>query len=319
MKLQTQVPLVKAVKPIDYKSELVLLGSCFSQYIGAKFQHYKFKLSSNPFGILFHPLAIKKILERVLSGNKYTEEDIFFLNEQWHCFEVHSELSNSSKEGLLRQLNEQLVLSAERLKNATHICITLGTAWVYRTKGNGQIVANCHKVPQASFTKEILAVSTIEQCLLDLILAIRKVNPAVQFIFTVSPVRHLKDGFVENQQSKAHLISAIHSTVNTGKAFYFPSYEIMMDELRDYRFYEADMVHPSAMAIDYIWEKFSEVWIANEAKAVMDKVGEIQKAIQHRPFNPTSKSHEKVIKSIQTKIAYITKAYPFMDFNFPKA
>ncbi len=317
MKLQTQVPITKASKPIDYHSKVVLLGSCFSEHIGAKFLYYQFKQTSNPFGILFHPMAIKKMVGRALGNIHYTEEDLFFLNDQWHCFDVHSKLSNSLKGELLVQLNEKVPQSGEQLKNATHICITLGTAWVYRNKADAQIVANCHKVPQANFTKEILDIPTIEQCLLDIIGETRKVNPGAQFIFTVSPVRHLKDGFVENQQSKAHLISAVQAVVNAGEAFYFPSYEIMMDELRDYRFYTADMVHPSTVAITYIWGKFCEAWIARDAQVVMDKVDEIQKATQHRPFNPSGKSHEKFMKSIHSKIEDIRRVYPFMDFNFP--
>ncbi len=319
MKFQTQVPITKASKPIDYQGKVVLLGSCFSEHIGAKFLYYKFKQNSNPFGILFHPMAIKKMVDRALGLEHYTEEDLFFLNDQWHCFDVHSKLSNSSKGELLGQLKEKVFQTGEKLKNATHICITLGTAWVYRKKADGQIVANCQKVPQANFTKEILDIPAIEQCLLDVIQETHKVNPEVQFIFTVSPVRHLKDGFVENQHSKAHLISAVQSVVNAGKAFYFPSYEIMMDELRDYRFYTADMVHPSTVAIDYIWDKFCEAWIAKDATAVMEKVEEIQKATQHRPFNPSGKSHEKFIKSIYAKIEDLKKVYPFMDFNFPNA
>ena len=326
MKLQTQVPLQTAHGQVDYLSQLFLLGSCFVENIGKKLDYYKFRSLQNPFGILFHPIAIENLLSKSIQVFNYTEEDIFYHNERWHCFDAHSDLSAVSKKELLRKLNDGLKETRQQISISTHIVITLGTAWVYRNLESNAIAANCHKVPQKEFSKELLSIDAIQQSLKRIIQAIRSVNDEAQFIFTVSPVRHLKDGFVENQQSKAHLISAIGKVLSSRadlacrqagsrEKHYFPSYEIMMDELRDYRFYKSDMVHPSELAVDYIWEKFKSVWISKEAFSTMDKVEEIQRGMLHRPFNPKSEEHQKFLNSLHHKIADLQKEYSFMKFQ----
>ena len=319
MNLLTQIPLSKAKSTIDYSSQLFLLGSCFSQNIGEKLKHYKFQELQNPFGILFHPLAIEKLIQRAVQQDVYVENDVFNINEQWHCFDAHSELSNLFKEKLISDLNFAGERTLVQLKKASHVIITFGTAWVYRNTSSKQVVANCHKVPQSNFTKELLGVEDVKESLKRTIELVHSVNPAVQFIFTVSPVRHLKDGFVQNQLSKAHLISAIHQVIDTDKISYFPSYEIMMDELRDYRFYVKDMVHPNEMAVDYIWEKFCEVWIDDSVSDTMTKVDEIERGLRHRAFNPNGMAHQNFLTSLRGKIAYIKQTYPFMDFKLPEA
>lgn len=313
MKLQTQIPLQKAEKQIDYESRLVFLGSCFSENIGEKFTYFKFRSLRNPFGILFHPLAIENLVSRALRKKRYTQDDIFYHNERWQCYDAHSDLSALSQETLLGALNEGLEKTAEHLATATHVGITLGTAWVYRHRETGAIVANCHKVPQKQFSKELLGIAEMKVALNAIMASVRSINPKVQFIYTVSPVRHLKDGFVENQRSKAHLISAVH-TVLGGGVSYFPSYEILMDELRDYRFYKEDMVHPNSLAIAYIWEKFKEVWIAEEARPVMDRVDAVQKGRKHRPFYPDSEQHRNFLKNLDKKMENLREEFPFMDF-----
>lgn len=318
MKLQTQIPLNKADNPIDYSRQILLLGSCFSENIGAKLNYFKFRTEQNPFGILFHPLAIENLIENAVQQKKYTDKDVFFLNEQWHCFDVHSDLSATSKEDLLIELNSALGVTRNHLEAASHIIITSGTAWVYRDNETNQIVANCHKVPQKQFQKHLLSIQEIKNSLENSRKQIQTINKEVQIVFTISPVRHLKDGFIENQRSKAHLISAIHPLLSPrveSRGFYFPSYEIMMDELRDYRFYKTDMIHPNTLAIDYIWEKFCEVWISNETIATMKQVDEIQRGLNHRPFNPNSEQHQKFQKSLREKISYIKKEHPFMKFE----
>lgn len=317
MKLLTQIPLNKAENQIDYNSRLLLLGSCFVENMGRKLDYFKFRKLQNPFGILFHPLAIEKLIEKSICKESYSESDIFFLNERWHCFDAHSEVSDISKENLLKKLNDGLQATSSLITAASHIIITLGTAWAYRHSASGSMVANCHKVPQREFSKELLSVDDIANSLERTIQHVQSVNKDIQFIFTVSPVRHLKDGFIENQYSKAHLITAIHKILGVpplGVRGLFPSYEIMMDELRDYRFYERDMIHPNALAIDYIWEKFKKVWISEEAYAIMEKVDEIQKGSQHRPFNPDSELHRKFRKALERKITTIRQEYPFMEF-----
>lgn len=319
MKLQTQVPLQTVDDQIDYQSQLLLLGSCFVENIGKKLDYYKFRSLQNPFGILFHPKAIENLLSKSIQAFRYTEEDIFYNNERWHSFDAHSDLSDVSKKELLRKLNDGLEDTRQQISISTHIVITLGTTWVYQKLESNAIVANCHKVSQKEFSKDLLTVEKTAESLETIVDLIRSVNPTTQIIFTVSPVRHLKDGFVENQQSKAHLISAIGKVLSSKaqsiEKHYFPSYEIMMDELRDYRFYKSDMVHPNELAVDYIWEKFKSVWISKEAFSPMEKVEEIQRGILHRPFNPMSEEHQKFLNSLRHKIAVLQKEYSFMKFQ----
>ncbi|PLB17868.1 MAG: GSCFA family protein [Flavobacteriaceae bacterium FS1-H7996/R] len=283
--------------------------------IGEKLSYFKFQNSINPFGILFHPKAIETFITKAINKTSYSEKDIFFYNEQWHCFDAHSKLSNPSKETLLHNLNEAIKATNKQIHKSTHIIITLGTAWVYRLLESNQLVANCHKVPQKQFAKELLSVEAITKSLETIVNLIRSVNSKASIIFTVSPVRHIKDGFIENTQSKAHLITGIHSnnqqpTTNN----YFPSYEIMMDELRDYRFYVEDMLHPNQTAINYIWEKFQEVWVSSEAIKTMKLVDEVQKGLQHKPFNPDSEAHQKFLLGIKEKQLQLKKEYPHIKF-----
>ncbi|WP_100612120.1 GSCFA domain-containing protein [Confluentibacter lentus] len=315
MQLTTKVPIRKADIAINYASKIVLLGSCFADNMGEKFQYFKFQTTVNPFGIIFNPMSLANIIERSLKQHYYTEKDIFFHNELWHCFDVHSELSNPNKETFLNYLNELLDSTNKQLHDSTHIIITLGTSWVYRFVETEQIVANCHKVPQKQFTKELLSVDDITKSLETIVSLINTVNSKVSIIFTVSPVRHIKDGFIENTQSKAHLITAIHSNnQEPATSNYFPSYEIMMDELRDYRFYAEDMLHPNQTAINYIWEKFQQVWISEETIKTMDIVETIQKGLLHKPFNPNSEAHKVFIQKLEAYKLKVQKEHPHIVF-----
>ena len=318
MQFRTQIPIPKSNYPIDYSSKIMSLGSCFAVNMAEKLDYLKFQNSCNPVGILFHPLAIEKLIDFAVSGKQFTENDIFFHNERWHCFDVHSDLSNANKEELLASLNAIIKSTNQQISESTHIIITYGTSWVYRNIESDSIVANCHKVPQKQFKKELLSVEQIKESIANILKLIHAVNPNCTIIFTVSPVRHIKDGFVENQWSKANLISAIHSVMNTEhcklNTEYFPSYEIMMDELRDYRFYAEDMLHPNQVAIDYIWKRFKETTISETAFAVMDEVESIQKSLSHKPFNPNSESHLKFESKVREKITKLESQYSFMKF-----
>jgi len=315
MDFTTKITVAKYEHGIDYSSKIVLLGSCFAENMGAKFRYFKFQNSTNPFGIIFNPVAIEKLINRAVYKIEFTEKDIFFYNDQWHCYEVHSELSTTSSVLLLEHLNNILHHFRIELLEATHVVFTYGTSWVYRLKATNEVVANCHKVPQKQFDKEILSVETIAQSIKNSINLIQEVNPNCNFIFTVSPVRHIKDGFVENQRSKAHLITAIHSSIFClPSSNYFPSYEIMMDELRDYRFYAEDMLHPNQTAIDYIWIQFFENYISEKEFATMQQVCDIQKALHHKPFNPLSESHQKFLANLKEKIMQVQQKLPFVSF-----
>lgn len=318
MHFRTQISIPKSTSSLDYNSIIVSLGSCFAVNMAEKLNYFKFRNSCNPFGILFHPLAIEKLVDFAVSEKRFSDEDVFFHNGLWHCFDAHSDLSSPNKEELIATLNSISQKTRKDVAQASHIIITYGTAWVYRYVETKQIVANCHKIPQKQFAKELLSVETIQKSIVKTLALIADLNPDCTIIFTVSPVRHIKDGFVENQWSKANLIAAIHNILNTenGKynVAYFPSYEIMMDELRDYRFYAEDMLHPSRVAIDYIWKRFVETTVSESAIATMEAVDGIQKSLLHRPFNPDSESHLKFESKVKEKITILENEYSFMKF-----
>lgn len=318
MQFRTQIPILKSNQPLDYNSKVVSLGSCFAENIGEKFNYFKFRNTINPFGIIFNPVSIEKIIYKAINAILFTEVDLFFYNERWHCFDVHSDLSNADSRELINNLNAIVKLMNQQITKSTHIIITYGTSWVYRNIERDSIVANCHKVPQKEFKKELISVDASQESIANTIKSIHSINPSCTIIFTVSPVRHIKDGFIENQWSKANLISAIHSVLNTEyyklQTEYFPSYEIMMDELRDYRFYAEDMLHPDQVAIDYIWKRFKETSILENTYSTMDAVESIQKSLSHKSFNPDSESHLKFESKLKEKITKLENQYSFMKF-----
>lgn len=316
MQFTTKIPVQKSSFPIDYDSKIMLLGSCFAENMGNKFDYFKFQATTNPFGIIFNTVSLEKLIHRCVGNRIFTENDIFFHNELWHCYEVHSELSNADKEEFLSNLNSILESTHRHIASLTHCIITLGTSWVYRNIETNEIVANCHKVQQKQFMKELLSIEQTEKSLQNIVSLIHSVNPNCNFVFTVSPVRHIKDGFAENTLSKAHLIAAIHKTIihHPSPITYFPAFEIMMDELRDYRFYAEDMLHPNQTAIDYIWIQFFENYISESVFGLMNEIGSIQKGLQHRPFNPNTESHQKFLNQLDLKIKTIQNQYPFIKF-----
>ena len=315
MQFTTKIPINRFQNTISYESKIWSLGSCFAENISEKFNYFKFQNISNPFGIIFNPVSLEKLVNRIVNQIAFTEKDIFLHNDLWHCYEVHSELSNPDKEVFLNTLNKILTVTHSQIDLLTHCLITYGTSWVYRNNASGEIVANCHKVPQKQFTKELLSVETIEKSITNIVSLVHQINKKVQFIFTVSPVRHIKDGFVENNISKANLISALHSSLfHLLTSSYFPSYEILLDELRDYRFYKEDMLHPNQVAIDYIWKRFRESTISENAFEIITEVETIQKALAHKPFNPDSESHLKFIENTQRKISNLQSRLPHVKF-----
>jgi hypothetical protein len=319
MQFRTQVPISPSNNQIDYNSKIVSLGSCFAVNMAEKLDYFKFDNSCNPFGIIFNPVSIERIIKRVVEQELFTEKDVFFHNEQWHCYEVHSELSHSDKEEFLNKLNLLVKEFHCQIIKFSHVIITYGTSWIYRNNESQEIVANCHKVPQKQFIKELLSVEVIQKSIQNTIDLIQTINPNAQFIFTVSPVRHIKDGFVENQLSKSHLFTALHQVLKTHNSQlithnYFPSYEIMMDELRDYRFYNEDMLHPNQVAIDYIWKRFNENFITENSISTMKEVSEIQKGLTHRSFNPESEQHKAFLSKLHQKRTILEQKWSHIKF-----
>ncbi len=320
MKLQTEIPLKPEENQIDYFSKTLLLGSCFSENIGEKFDYFKFQNLQNPFGVIFDPISIEKLIVRAIEDVSFTEKDIFQHNGIWKCFEVHSELAALDKIEFLNNLNSALQKLREALFFATHIIFTYGTSWVYRHLESDEIVANCHKLPQKNFNKELLSAETNSKSIENIFNRVSEINSKAIIINTVSPVRHIKDGFVENTLSKAHLISSIHdfknrqSSIQNRKSFYFPSFEIMMDELRDYRFYTEDLLHPNKTAIEIIWQKFSEVWISSETGPIQKEIASIQRGLNHRSFNPDSAENLQFLENLQQKVSSLQLQFPHIQF-----
>jgi uncharacterized protein with PIN domain len=317
MKLTTEVTVNPFDNPVDYNSKVMCLGSCFAEHLSKKLDYYKFRYTSNPFGILFHPQAILNVVEKSLSDEIFTSDDVFLFNEKWQSFYSHSRLTRISETETLAVLNSAKEDLKKAIKESTHIIITLGTSFVYKHLTSGQLVANCHKVPQHEFEKQLTSVIDHQDILTRLIKLCREVNSEVNFIFTVSPVRHIKNGIVENQRSKAHILVALHQVLEKEpNSTYFPSYELMMDEFRDYRFYERDLIHPNELAVDIIWEKFKMNFISERIYPDLIKVDKLQKSIGHRQIESQGEAFEK-LKAYQYKFKKeLTKKYPFM--RFPK-
>ncbi|WBL22933.1 GSCFA domain-containing protein [Zunongwangia sp. HRR-M8] len=320
MDFRTIVPVRNQSPKIDYNANISLFGSCFVENIGDKLQYFKFNVLQNPFGIIFHPVALLNLFRRIEENYSYSEHDIFERNDQFCCFDVHSQMNRPDRAEMILNLNDSLKSTRSFLEKSTHVVITLGTAWGYVLNSEQRLVANCHKVAQSNFTKRIYSIDEIKKSLFEISNIIWKLNPKAKIIFTVSPVRHLKDGFVENQRSKANLISAVHEYREEEKlklnemTAYFPSYELVMDELRDYRFYGKDMIHLSESAIDYIWEKFKEAWIDYEIYPIMKEVDSIQKSLSHRPFDENSPKHREFLEKLKLKIERLKHKMPSIEF-----
>ena len=315
MKLQIKIPIESEIPKIDYDSKIVLVGSCFVESIGNKLDYVKFQTLQNPFGILFHPKAIERIIERALQSDFFTEDDIFFKNERWYCFEMHSSVCATNKIDFLSLINNKLNRLREYLLTASHIVLTFGTAWIYRLLSSQTIVANCLKIPQKEFQKELLSIEEIKTSYNNIVTQILSRNPDTQIITTISPVRHVKEGIIENNRSKAHLITALQQLVfEEKKVCYFPSYELMIDQLRDYRFYKEDMIHPNGTAIKIIWEFFKKTWISKETESIQKSIRTIRSGLDHQPFDPTSKQHQLFLQDLKTKMNQVEKEFSHIKF-----
>ena len=315
MKFRTEIKIGPASQQIDHNSKVVLLGSCFSEHMEAKFDHFKFDNLSNPFGILFNPLAIEKAVQECIDEDYYTQDSLLKHKGSWLSLNHHSKFDHSDPDKTLSIINQNIENGHRALKNASHVIITLGTSWVYKWNENGQSVGNCHKISQKKFTKSLLTSDEILDSLKGIIKQVREVNKEANFIFTVSPLRHLKDGFIENSLSKALLLAAIHTLQKDSGVYYFPAYEIMIDDLRDYRFYTSDMIHPNETAVDYIWNLFGNSWIDQPSREIMIEIDEIQKSLAHRPFNAASIGHKKFLLALEDKIDKLQSRYPQIIFH----
>ncbi|MBL0182798.1 MAG: GSCFA domain-containing protein [Chitinophagaceae bacterium] len=300
---------------INHRHMLLLVGSCFTEQIGAKLASHKFSVLDNPNGILFNPVSIAKSVTSYIENKKYGKEDLFYQNECWNSWEHHSRFSNPDADECLRLINESQTRANAFLKTANWLLITLGSSFVYELE-NKNVVANCHKVPTDKFNKRLLSVDEVATGLHAMIEKALAFNPGLKIIFTISPVRHLRDGFVENNRSKATLIHAVHQLVEKNETcFYFPAYELVIDDLRDYRFYAEDMVHPNYAATNYVWEKFIAACVDEPSQQLMKEIAIIVAAKNHKPFNPTSEQHKKFLQTNSEKVKRLQQQYPYINFE----
>lgn len=321
MSFFTEIQIPEFPWKIDYLKKVMFLGSCFSENIGQKLLDRKFQVDMNPFGILYNPESIANSLKILIEGRPFAAADLFLDQGTWNSFYHHSRFSDVGREAALEKINERIAFSSEFLKTTDFLIVTFGTAWVYEYKKTGRIVSNCHKVPAAEFKRFRLGVFEIVENWKELLGTIWKFNSNLKVIFTVSPIRHWKDGAVENQVSKATLLLAIDRLKNgfgVQNCQYFPAYEIMMDELRDYRFYADDMLHLSPVAIDYIYDRFAKVMISKESLSVSEKVMKISKSLSHRIVNTGSAAHLKFLESTLQELNKLTIAFPYLNFTAEK-
>ncbi len=317
MEFRTIVDIKKQEPGITYSDRIMMFGSCFAENIGEKLVSSKFQTLVNPFGILYNPESIHASIERILEKKLFTGSELFEHEGVWNSFSHHSRFAELSSGLFLKNANKKLEEASGFLKTTDFLILTFGTSWIYRLKESGTVVSNCHKLPGNLFIRERLSIEGIVETYTNLIRRLSEVNPGIKIIFTVSPIRHWKDGVHENQLSKSTLLLAIErlQLLFPANTFYFPAYEIVLDELRDYRFYREDMIHPNETAIGYIWERFSDCFCGKETVKKLSEIEKLISAAQHRPFNSESKAFQEfILKNLKT-LDNLEKKYPHLDFR----
>ena len=320
-KFQTVVEIPQFPAQTGYDMKNMFIGSCFTEKVGSKMEELRFQTDINPFGIIYNPASVASGIWHLLRNKEFRKEDLIKHNGLWHSFSHHGCFSSVSVEETLRTINERIEYSSAFLRNTDFLFITFGTAWVYKYKKTGEVVSNCHKIPDAEFDRYRLTVDEIAEEYKKLLGKIKKENPSCRVIFTVSPIRHWKDGAVENQRSKATLLLAIDKILagqGNENCNYFPAYEIVMDELRDYRFYADDMIHISDVAINHIWEVFEKNLIDAKSAKIIPQVQKINKAFNHRPFNSNSPEHIAFLQSTLKQAEKLGIKFPYIKFEETK-
>ena len=289
-----------------------MLGSCFTDNIGERLLSEKFDVICNPMGTLFNPMTILDLVDRANQNIDFTKEEFFQKEDLWHHWQLNNNFSSPDLESQISRANEQLEILRSSLKKANYLFITLGTAWVYRLKETQEFVANCHKVPANNFDKICLSVDEVRKVLKKTLDSIHDQNPSVKVAFTVSPVRHWKDGAEENFKSKSILRTAIEEVI-TENVIYFPSYEIMMDDLRDYRFYKDDMLHPSDQAVDYIYQFFKNTYCSEETVLLTKEVNAIVSGEHHRPLSEASQGHKAFLERLKKRKSVLFEKHAYLE------
>lgn len=316
MKFRTELQLPPSPFHIKYDDRVCLLGSCFSENIGGKLTSYKYQAMVNPLGIMYHPYAIYNVIERALTEKWVTDSEMVRSPQELFVhWDAHSSLGSTSIDQAVQRINEALSDLRDELKTTKYLVLTYGTAYYYDHVTHGT-VANCHKFPKVVFNKKLASIAELIKANNEVLQLLKIHNPDLSVILTVSPVRHIKDGMIENNRSKAHLLSAVHDACeNHDFAHYFPSYELVIDDLRDYRYYTEDLVHPSSQAVDYIWHKLEDNILDPGEVNARNRINKLVQAAHHRPFNPDSESHQKFCKKQLSEIEEINKLFPQLNFD----
>lgn len=324
MQFQIPIKIPHLQPPVTYRDKILLMGSCFTEHIGNYLSNVKFPVLQNPNGILFDPLSVCRSLVSYIDDKRYTENDLFYLNEAWHSWQHHSRFSHPDKETVLQQINNSQTEAHQFLQSADWLLITLGSSFAYKFSYNDEQilaqqnkgVANCHKAPSKLFTKHLCTIEETVTALDGTLFRLFHFNPKLKIIFTISPVRHLRDGVIENNRSKARLLEAVHHLVNKfEKLYYFPAYELVVDVLRDYRWYDIDLAHPNYAATQFVLENFFECCIEPEAKTLSEEIRKLVMAKNHKPFHAASMQHKQFLLSNAAKAGQLQKQYPHLDFS----
>lgn len=313
---RTEIECKKGAYNIGYQDKILILGSCFSENIGKKFLENKFNVLVNPFGIIYNPISICNSLNIIIDKKEFNVKDLFYHNEQWHSFFHHSKFSDISEKKVLENINDKINEANNLIKDVSYLIITFGSSYVYIHNELNFIVSNCHKIPNKTFEQKMLSITEMETYWIELINKIKIINKNIKIIFTVSPIRYLKYGFSSNSLSKANLLVLVNNLKNKFDFIdYFPSYEIMMDDLRDYRFYDKDMIHPNEIAIEYIWDKFLDKYLDKDSLNIITKIEKLKKSILHKPRNPNSTEYKNFILNNMTILEGLKKEFSLINFE----
>jgi hypothetical protein len=316
MEFQLPIQIPTPPRPIGYGDEILLTGSCFTEHIGGALNDWKFRTLVNPNGILFDPASVAGSLLSYLEPRRYMAGDLVFFNELWHSWQHHSVYSHIDRDECLRGINASQDAAHDFLLQADWLIITLGTAFSYRLASGGEPVANCHRAPAQTFYKHLMTIEEILASLDSCLHRIFHANPRLQVLFTVSPVRHVRDGVVDNNRSKARLIESVHQLCGKfDRMFYFPAYELVIDVLRDYRFYDIDMVHPNYPATAYVLEKFVQHCIDGPGRQLLEEVKKLVTARRHKPFQPATEAHRRFLREHWQKAIDLSRRFPALDLG----
>lgn len=315
MNFRTEIEIEESRVKIEHSQKILTIGSCFAENIAELFKFYMFDVFENPFGVLYNPVSIYNALNIAGEEKRFTKDDLVYDHDEWHSFYHHSDFSRHEADECLHSINTRSREVKNFLTECSWVIISLGTSNIYKYKETKITVSNCHRIPADRFERVLLPVEESVKYLTDTVNTLKKINPAIKIILTVSPVRHIKDGFAGNQLSKSGLIVAVHRIVEQNNdCFYFPAFEILMDDLRDYRFYDKDLLHPNKLAVEYIWEKFSECYFSKNCMAAVKDVEPYVKGKNHRLRDAESPQAKKFLDSLQKMKEGLQEKYPYIAF-----